>query len=92
MKFGMVTHFDPLKPSDGKNFELLKTKMVNGRYPDMTAVHIFNATQHGTAAILHWCTIWEYIIAPRMNRPCAAAASLYYTSRIPGRPGDRVFG
>jgi len=47
MKFGIMTHFDPLKPSDIQNLMLLKTKMTD----DMSTVGILKATEQGTKPV-----------------------------------------
>jgi len=38
MKFGMNTHFDPVKPSDRQKFDFINTKMADGRCLDMFVV------------------------------------------------------
>jgi len=30
LKFGLMTHFDPLKPSDGQKYDFEKNKMADG--------------------------------------------------------------
>jgi len=54
MKFGMVTPFDPLKPSDGQNFECLKIQ-DGGRdempFVGQTRVHPKN---HVLVVGAHW--------------------------------------
>jgi len=41
MKFSMITHFDPLKPSNGQKFDF-KTHMADSRYPNKSAVDILS--------------------------------------------------
>jgi len=68
MKFGTMTLFDPLKPSEGQKFEL-RNKMADGRCLDMSAVIILKATQQGSAPVRCgcrlWCSIWGCVLAPR---------------------------
>jgi len=47
VQFGMMTHFHPLRPSEGQTL-ILKTKIEDGRCQDMSAVDIFKTTQQGT--------------------------------------------
>jgi len=51
MKFSMITHFDPLKPSNGQKFDF-KTQMMDGRYPNKSAVDILSdSARHRTGTV-----------------------------------------
>jgi len=80
----MMTHFDRLKPSDGKNLDF--RKQHGGRCMVMSTVDIglLKATQQGTEPVrcripmgvrvrVHIGATWRI----RLNRPCAAAMRPY---------------
>jgi len=75
MKFSMMTHFDPLKPSNGQKFDL---ENQDGGWAT-SAVDVLNSDtaddKTGTVRMpkgLHVDTTWRI----RLNRPCAAAMCL----------------
>jgi len=81
MKFGIMTHFKPLKPTRDQHLIFFKSKMADGRWPDKSAIDRLKATQPRTevnrydadADGAHIGATWRL----QLNRPCAAAMRPY---------------
>jgi len=83
VKFSMLTHFDPFKPSDGQILSLLKSKMADGRCPDKSVVDILKATVQGTEPLRCGCW-WGCILTPPGEyRPFAAVIGLICQITLP---------
>jgi len=64
MYFGTMTHFDPLKSSDGQKLEFLKTKIADtgdSRYPAISPVDILRLSkgQHRHRADADWGVLYR---------------------------------
>jgi len=76
----MTTHFDHLKATDGKKTGIcLKTKMVDGRWQDKSAVDILKATQQGTEPVrceCQWGAYWHNLAKTIEPSVCGGHAAL----------------